>query len=284
MTCLKSGLTIWCYSIVLALVSIGCGNNVATNENETEIVENNNQNQSSLRLEANGEDFVREGFVTKDGWQIDFNHVYVTLTDVVAYQTNPPFDVDQESPLSAVETVNLVEKATTIDLAQENPNPVVVNEIEANPGIYNALSWQVSPDGPENASIVLEGVAKKDNQSVEFLISFEETLNYVCGEFVGDERKGVATVESPGVVETTFHFDHIFGDAETPMSEALNQDALGFQPLANLSENGQLKLNMAMLKQQLEPQDYSKLEKAIVSLGHVGEGHCKIDNESLATN
>ena len=284
MTCLKSGLTIWCYSIVLALVSIGCGNNVATNENETEIVENNNQNQSSLRLEANGEDFVREGFVTKDGWQIDFNHVYVTLTDVVAYQTNPPFDVDQESPLSAVETVNLVEKATTIDLAQENPNPVVVNEIEANPGIYNALSWQVSPDGPENTSIVLEGVAKKDNQSVEFLISFEETLNYVCGEFVGDERKGVATVESPGVVETTFHFDHIFGDAETPMSEALNQDALGFQPLANLSENGQLKLNMAMLKQQLEPQDYSKLEKAIVSLGHVGEGHCKVVDESLATN
>ena len=40
-----------------------------------------------LQLNANGEDFVRQGFISKDGWSINFDHVYITLADVTACQT-----------------------------------------------------------------------------------------------------------------------------------------------------------------------------------------------------
>lgn len=263
--------------IICGLITSSCSSNIATTEKETQITQSS-ESQNILRLEANGEDFVRQGFVTKDGWQIDFTHVYVTLAEVIAYQTNPPFDAEQETPLSAIETVKLVDQATTIDLAQANPNPVVVAEAQTNLGVYNALSWQVVPNTSENASIILEGIAQKENQSIDFIISFDQTLKYVCGEFVGESRKGIVSGENSGTVETTFHFDHIFGDAETPLTEALNEDALGFQPLANLTKNGQLRLNMTTLKQQLSTQDYEKLQKAFISLGHVGEGHCRFND------
>jgi len=45
-----------------------------------------------LQVYANGEDFVRQGFVSKDGWSINFDHVYITLADITAYQTEPPYD------------------------------------------------------------------------------------------------------------------------------------------------------------------------------------------------
>ncbi|MEO1288023.1 MAG: DUF4382 domain-containing protein, partial [Chloroflexota bacterium] len=46
----------------------------------------------TLEFHANGEDFVREGFVSKDGWIINFDHVWVSLSNVRAHQTNPPYD------------------------------------------------------------------------------------------------------------------------------------------------------------------------------------------------
>ena len=42
----------------------------------------------TLQINANGEDFVRQGFVSKDGWSITFDHVYITLADITAYQTD----------------------------------------------------------------------------------------------------------------------------------------------------------------------------------------------------
>jgi hypothetical protein len=45
----------------------------------------------TLEFYANGEDFVRQGFVSKDGWSIQFDHVYITLDGIAAYQTDPPY-------------------------------------------------------------------------------------------------------------------------------------------------------------------------------------------------
>ncbi len=79
-----------------------------------------------------------------------------------------------------------------------------------------------------------------------------------------------------GEVETTFHFDHIFGDSETSADDALNVDALGFAPLAQLASGDRLTLDDATLSQQLSPEDQEKLTKAVIGLGHVGEGHCAV--------
>lgn len=234
----------------------------------------------TLALVANGEDFIRQGFVSKDGWQINFDHAYVTLAQVNAYQTEPPFDASGEISLKPKQTVSLLDKATTIDLAEggEDAEPILVTETDAPVGTYNALGWQLisAPEGStQNNSIVLAGTASKDNQAINFVISFDRELKYTCGEYVGENRKGIVQVGNITQVETTFHFDHIFGDYFAPTEDTLNQSAIGFEPLATLAQNGQLNANQARLKQKLDSEDYQRLEKAISGLGHVGEGHCR---------
>ena len=235
--------------------------------------------KGTLSLVANGEDFVRQGFVSKDGWRISFDHVYVTLADVAAYQTDPPFDPDAGDTIKAKETVILLDKPKTVDLAEdpEDAQPILVAQVEAPTGQYNVLSWEVveAGEGPaEGQTIVLDGTATKDGQTIDFLIGFNQRLNYACGEFVGDERKGILKATAESEVETTFHFDHIFGDANAPADDPLNTGAVGFQPMVTLAEDGTLEVDVAILKKELSSEDYQTFQKAIAGLGHVGEGHC----------
>lgn len=62
-------------------------------------------------------------------------------------------------------------------------------------------------------------------------------------------------------------FDHAY--------VTLNQEAIGFEPLASLAQNGQLKVNQTDLEQKLDSENYEKLQQALFGLGHVGEGHCR---------
>jgi hypothetical protein len=264
----------------LPLLTMGCGSSEVTNNQDTETTEQtNNSGSGNLTLVANGEDFVRQGFVTKDGWRVDFDHVYVTLANVKAYQSEPAFDPDKDEQIQAKNEVTLVSELTTVDLAagDANADPITVTQAQAEAGFYNALAWQVvTPEsGETNSAIVLEGTAQKDGQSIDFVLNLDKPLAYKCGEFVGDARKGFLEADSQTQVETTFHFDHIFGDAEAPMDDAINTGAVGFDPMAQLADDGTLNVDLATLQQELSTQEYQTLEKAIKGLGHVGEGHCE---------
>lgn len=263
--------------IVLILSSCSPKNEVITTESNP-----NNQNPSgeTLTLVANGEDFIRQGFVSRDGWRIDFNHAYVTLADAIAYQTNPPFNPEEKEGIKPTESVTLINKATTIDLAQgdENAPPIKVAEVPAPVGNYNAISWKLVNNQENTGSIILDGTAVKDNETVKFVINLPINSDYSCGEFVGDERKGILEAGKTAEIETTFHFDHVFGDADTPADDDLNIGALGFQPLVILAKNGELKTDLATLEKSLNPEDYQKLINNINSLGHVGEGHCRLNS------
>lgn len=265
--------------LIPATVLIGCG------AEETANVETTNANSGdmgTLALVANGEDFVRQGFVTSDGWQIDFDHVYVTLENVTAYQTNPPFDPDKSNEIKATEEVTLLEAPQTVDLAEgeADAEPVLVTTAQAPKGTYNAISWNIveATEGEAAGStIVLEGTATKAGKTVDFVMSFDQPLEYTCGQYVGDSRKGILTNTEQAELETTFHFDHIFGDADAPADDYLNQNAVGFEPFANLAENGTVNADMETLQSRLSSEDYSRLVAAIEGLGHVGEGHCAVN-------
>ncbi|MGB5968583.1 MAG: DUF4382 domain-containing protein, partial [Spirulinaceae cyanobacterium] len=251
----------------------------AQNQIKQETANESSQTPGTLALVANGEDFVRNGFVTKDNWQIDFDKVYVTLTDVKAYQTSSPFEPESDNEIEAEEEVTLIAAPETVDLAAgaSDADPILVTEKEVPPGTYNALAWKLAKaesGEAEGNTIVLAGQAKKENQTVDFQIKLNPQANYTCGEFVGEDRKGIVQSEQQAEVETTFHFDHIFGDAEAEADEEINQGAIGFEPLAALAENGKLNVDQTTLKSQLSDQDYQTLEKALIGLGHVGEGHC----------
>jgi hypothetical protein len=232
--------------LILAMVLPSCAGGGAT---------------GTLEFYANGEDFVRQGFVSKDGWSIQFDHVYITLSDVTAYQTDPPYDPQLGAGINGKYTVGL-DKVYTIDLAEgdEDALPILVGKISDVPaGHYNAVSWKMvkAESGPAAGySLVMIGTAQKDGQSIDFVINVEEECDYQCGEYVGDERKGIVQDGGTADLEMTFHFDHIFGDADTPLDDELNLAAIGFEPFAGGAQ-GEEVINMTELH-----------------LGHVGEGHC----------
>ena len=133
-----------------------------------------------MQFRANGEDFVRQGFVSKDGWQINFDHVYVNLVDATAYETYTPYDAEAGGEPQAKQTISLVIQKT-VDLAEgdENAETIVVNEIPAPPGRYNAISWKMAKaaEGPaEGQVLVMQGTATKDSQTIPFTVKIDQEL------------------------------------------------------------------------------------------------------------
>lgn len=231
-----------------------------------------------LSLVANGEDFVRQGFVTKDGWEIQFDHVYVTLADIAAYQTDPPFDASTgDAPVGEAVTIP---GPITLDLAAGDADapPLTIGEIaDAPAGHYNALGWRMTPatDGDAaGATIALMGTAVRNDETINFTILDATEYAYNCGEYVGDGRKGIVSDGQASDVEATFHFDHVFGDADAPADDALNVGALGFDPLAALSQDGSIETTTVDLESLLSADEYERLMDTLATLGHVGEGHC----------
>ncbi len=234
----------------------------------------------TLQIRANGEERARDGFTAKDGWELSFDHIYVNLAEVTAYQATPPFNPESDDPLQAAVEVTLPE-ATTVDIAETDPEheTVLVGELAAPAGQYNALSWVMQPatTGPAAGyALVFLGTATKDGERIEFALRIEEAMTYQCGDFVGDERKGILTAGETADLEATFHFDHLFGDSRSAPDDSLNQGALGFDPLAALAENGRVEVDMADLQTQLDADDYNTLREILAELGHAGEGHCRV--------
>jgi hypothetical protein len=272
--------------LAAAVLSACSGNSLTANPSadgsatpETASTGEMNNGQGSLEFRANGEDFVRQGFTTKDGWQITFDSVLVSLAEVTAYQTDPPFDADSGATLEAQTQVSLGDPVV-VDLAagDETAEPILVTTVEAPAGRYNALAWQLVPatTGPgKDHSVVLQGTATKAGATLPFTVKIAESLAFTCGDFVGDERKGMLTDGSLADVEATFHFDHLFGDAGAPMEDDINTGALGFEPLAALAENGEVNVDSTALQEKLSAEDYATLMNILPSLGHVGEGHCE---------
>lgn len=226
-----------------------------------------------LTLTANGEDFVRQGLVSRDGWAIAFDHAYLTVTDVVASQSAQ--DSHKQAAIAFIDapiTVDLTGTATT-----EHPNPVPVITQSAKVGHYDALSWSIVPEKGVSGTdhgLQLLGTATKADQTIRFDIHLDPAYRYDCGEFIGDTRKGFVTADQETSIEMTIHLDHLFGDGESPADDEINTKSLGFTPLAAIAESGQLSADMQTLKSTLSEADYATLASAIESLGHVGEGHC----------
>lgn len=262
--------------LILALTLVaGCGSQ--TSETGAEADKGAQTETGTLEFRANGEDFVRQGFVSMDGWNITFDNVYVTLAEITAYQTDPPYDPDSHTAIDSDNKVALSGNFT-VDLAEgdENAETILVGTVDAAPGQYNALSWEMVK-GSEGESkdnvVVIIGKATKDEQKIDFNIKFDKGYKYSSGEYVGDERKGILEAGGEADLEMTFHFDHIFGDAETPMDEGVNPGALGFDPFAALSQDGQISADMGKIEAEFSAEDFQKLLEILPTLGHVGEGH-----------
>ncbi len=262
--------------VFIACLLVGCSGRGNTNPDGivTEF-------QGNLSLVANGEDFVRKGFKTKDGWQINFEKVEVNIGEVIAYQRTNDLSLEDQSQIEPEMPIKLLQEPKTINLAEskDDAKPILVKKSKVSEGFYNALSWKMLPRTDrtflDSHTILLKGIGTKADRKLNFILGFNQPVTYLCGEFVGNERKGMIKPGGNTEVEMTFHFDHIFGDGTVATKDEINQNALGFDPLANLATVDDLKLSQQDLKKGLSSEAYQKLEKAIAGLGHVGEGHCK---------
>jgi len=154
---------------------------------------------------------------------------------------------------------------------------ILVNEVPAPPGRYSALSWKMVPaaDGPAAGyPLVIKGTASKDGQSVPFTLKFNEELAFTCGDYVGDDRKGILQPGGSAEMEATFHFDHLFGDGEAAPDDEINTGALGFEPIAAMATDGSVDADLDTLQAQLSEAEYQQLMEILPNLAHVGEGHC----------
>lgn len=232
-----------------------------------------------LEINANGEDFIRQAMVSKDGWQITFDHVYLNLVDINAYQTDPPYNPETGTEIQAKEKVLLISERI-VDLTQDKATekPVFVASGPAPVGQYNALSWKMTKgtEGPViGQAMVISGTASKDGETIPFTFKVDQELKFTCGDYVGDERKGILQAGNQANLEMTFHFDHLFGNGTLPADDPINQDSIDFRTFLPLVENGKLETSTTELEIRLSEADYQRFEKQLLSMGHVGEGHCQ---------
>jgi hypothetical protein len=264
----------------LLFVLVSCGSDESGQDEAETVDEITADSTGELSFTANGEDFVRSGFISSDGWSITFRHLYVTITDVTAYMTDPPFDPHSDSEIIGNTIVELG-GVHTVDLAEgdENAEPILLGTLEDVPaGHYNAISWSMVPatEGPsEGYTIYIDAQAEKGDQSYNVRLGFEESYSYLAGEYVGDERKGFVSPGGSGDLEMTFHFDHLFGDIDQPADCELNRMALGFEPFAALMQEGSVEEDLESLSAKLPSEAYAGLHEILKTLGHTGEGHCR---------
>jgi hypothetical protein len=219
--------------------------------------------EGELAIYANGESLATEGFVapelTRDGWQLTFDHIFVTVSDIVALQAEPPYDAEAGGePAVKVSAPLDLGGPRTIDLTEtDEDGRVLLGTVAAPIGHYNAVSWSVVP-AAEGAwagqSVVFVGTAVRGDRTVEFILTSADRHGYVCGEYVGDERKGFVTEAGSADLELTFHLDHIFGREDKGPDDPMNVGARGFDAFAG---GGTQTIDLSGLH-----------------IGHVGEGHC----------
>jgi hypothetical protein len=232
---------------------------------------NKSENTGSLIFKANGEDFVRQGFIDKNGWHITFDKLFVNLAESTAYL--PGSKIQASLPGSY-----------WVDLASgdENADPITVGKIsDVASGNYQSLKFslkQVASGEFAGYSIVMIGRAEKQEETVDFVIKLDEEMDFDGKEgYVGDEIKGLLEPGGTADVEMTFHFDHIFGDIEADKDDHINTGSVGFDFFNQFTQNGKVDVSQANL---VNSDGYSILAKAIWTLGHLGEGHCEVANQS----
>jgi len=257
------------------------------------------QKSGTLSFTLNAEDFVRDGFVSEDGWQIDFDHVYINVQGPTAFQVAETEAKLKDTPFKHAGHPHAEIPEGTAHVAltgayfvdgHPGPDPIVIGQDAAAPiGNYNYINFNVVKASSESAglvadyegySIVMIGTATKDDQSISFNIKLDEEIEYTsCGPH--PESIGVVAENGKGEAQMTFHFDHIFGDfeegpADTTDEDAINYVAVGFGPFAELATDGALDITQEDLKSIAV---YDEFRYAMLTLGHNGEAHCNFEDQ-----
>ena len=224
--------------------------------------------KGNLLFNANGEDFVVNGLISKEGWKVDFDKVLVNLGSPQAYN---PENQDLKAILEGDHLVDL-KRGTSA-----RPEVSVGIVSHADTGNYQSLKFSLKRiESGEYAgySIVLIGIAQKDEIKVPFIIKLDEEMTFNGREgYVGDSIKGILGEDKTTDVEMTFHFDHIFGNIEMGDEDHVNSESPGFALFLDFIKDKTIDVDQ---KEMRDHSLYNSLIHGIETLGHLGEGHCEV--------
>ncbi len=250
---------------------------------------------------ANGEDFVRNGFTSKDGWALSFDHVYAVIGGPTAFQVpDESGGAGKISRHAGHPHVGLTSGGAhaaltgtfVVDLKQGD-GPATIGEIKGvEAGNYNRIAWDLKtcdaqsavPVSPVTADdlgivhgycLVLSGSASKGAVTKNFVIRFNEPIYWVSTEAHQDDI-GIVPLGGTGFAEMTFHLDHVFGDSSSGPTEGVNPGAVGFDPFAALDQDSDddLYVDGRVMELYMPAGVCRQLYRAFVTLGHSGESHC----------
>ena len=248
---------------MLAVWAVGCADGSAS--------------KADLDVMVNGEAFAEAGMLSKDGWQISFDEVTVTVGEVTV--SGAPSDAEGdpvEVPWSLGEEGSETPPGFVAVSLQDGPVKLGPQEVPV--GTYNQVQWQWGADA--TAAIALKGTAVQGDQSIPFNLRFPGEFQANCGDYVGDERKGIVTADSGGEVELTLHLDHMFGDGDSPPNDEINTKSFGFNPFLETASEEGIVVTPATWESWGTPALRQSLKDVLISMPHVGEGHCDVVPQS----
>jgi hypothetical protein len=284
---IKINIVTWILIILFAgLLVYSCApKEAASVKKEDKPVDTNNSGSAtdsgSIEFTANGEEFVRYGFIDKNGWAISFHKLYINLVDPEAYH---PAVAGTSAVLKGAYWVDLAaDKATTNMPVADSVKVGIMEKVPA--GNYQSLKFKIrrcTRGEFQGSSLVMIGKAQKEREQFDFSIKLDEEMDFDGREgFVGDVVKGLLKAGGSTSVEMTFHFDHIFGDKGADVGDHVNTASVGFDYFKQFAHNGRVDLSQTDLKRLDKDQTgYRTLIKAIWTLGHLGEGHCEVSGQS----
>jgi len=145
-----------------------------------------------------------------------------------------------------------------------------------------------TPDAYEGYCLILIGTAVKGSDTVTFTIKFDQAMKfYECGpqEDLDEDgtADGILSSESDASTQMTFHFDHIFGDfdegdPEPSDPEMMSFWGIGFGPFAEIggytTGDHTFSITQEQMRTSMNSDIYFHLYSTLMTLGHLGEGHC----------
>ncbi len=276
------------------LVIAGCGDDDDDDDNDDAT------GSGTLEFYANGEEFIRDGFTGKTGWDITFDHFYMNIQGATAYQVVESTSSAQTTLKHAGHPHEDIPEGTAhealtdayyLDLHEGDDRQLIDSVTGAAAGNYNYVAFSIvqADDGEYSGySIVMIGTAVKGDEAVTFNIKLDEEMTFsTCKQELDDEYAGVVDDGGTGSVELTFHSDHIFGDADEALDDPLsvNPGAIGFQPFADLDTDadGVINVDQSDIEADFDSNTLGIFLAALYTIGHSGEGHCEYSAYSEET-
>jgi hypothetical protein len=169
-------------STLLALALAGCSDDDAT--------ESPQQATGTLQFFANGEDFIRQPFVSKDGWEIAFTNFYVNVYGPTAVQGV----VEEEEPGEQVQVASEGSsegRVTPAHAGHPHTGISAGGDHVALAGDYLVDLHQTPEDLPEERTLV-GTIARKDTFDNPVLMGNYNTINFSLKpvEFSGGQYTG----------------------------------------------------------------------------------------------